>query len=427
MLLKNKNTIKILVLTIFNIALLLVAQIVAEPILILISMGVYLITMFTSDDETVLPLFLFFLPWSALLKLSPTSISFYSIATILVFFKYLIRHPRFERKLIWVVCGLFVVTFAAKVLHGYGISASYLMFFIMLVAFPFIYKFIENKVDFEQCVQFFAIGIIFATICSLIFGSHPNLIQYVRVVEEGRINVTRLCGFYGDPNFYSAQVVTAFGGLLLIISKKKRYLTLNVALAAAVAVCGMISLSKSFLICTFLVFALWIFSVLFYGPSKIIAIAFVVGVIGFFLFDSGSFNNLVDQYILRFGTSTDASTLTTGRTDLWYDYLIFLLRNPKELIFGQGYTSVFNGVRKGSHNTIIQAVYQLGFFGSIIFALWLKQFKSKVKQVNKRNVLIYVVWIVSCFSMWMGLDMMFFDDFFINIMLFSVGCKYISE
>lgn len=426
MLVKNKIAQKSLLFAIISVFAITAAQLIGNTIIIAGALLIYLFTLFTADDETVFPLFLFFLPWSTILKLSPTSISFASIATILIFAKYFIL-KKFKMKwnILISVLGMAIVTLISKLIHQYSISPSYFMFFIMLVAFPYLLNLIGNKTDFAICVEFFSIGIILAAITSEIFGSNTNLMQYVAVFNQENIGVTRLCGFYGDPNFYSAQIVTAFGGLLLAIGKKGKNKVLDIILSVALVACGAISVSKSFLICLMLVLALWLVSILFYKPSKFIGIMATVMVIITISLASGAFDSIIEQYMIRFGLSDDISGLTTGRSELWAEYLDFLINNPIDLLFGQGYTSVFNTVHKGSHNTIIQCLYQFGVIGSIVLIAWISTMFTKKINLRK-NILLTVVWIIACFSMWMGLDLLYFDDFFLIFALFSLGLNYIQ-
>lgn len=406
-----------------NVLLITAAQLIGSTVIIAAALLVYLATMLISDDENVFPLMLFFLPWSTILKLSPSSISFYSISTILVFGKYVIKYKKIEGRSFIPVMLLCIVTLLSKFIHSYSIAPSFLMFFIMLVAFPMLFQVLKDKINFETCVIFFSLGIISATIISLIFSTNPNMVRYIEVIEQENIGIRRLCGFYGDPNFYSAQIVTAICGLLLIITKKTRKKTFEIALALLLFTCGTISVSKSFLICILTVFTLWLLFELYYKPSKFIGSIFAVAVVGTVLVSIGLFDNIIEQYQIRFVGVNDSSSLTTGRVDLWVEYAHFLIKNPFDLFFGQGYTNIYNGVSRASHNTLIELLYQFGIIGFLFLVAWLHAFKIKLN--THRCILLYVVWGVACFAMWIGLDLMFLDDFFVNITLFSTGCNYI--
>ena len=408
-----------------NVVLVTVAQLSGSGMLIAGAMLVYLASMFVCPEDTVFYLMVFFLPWSTILKLSPESLSFYSISSILIFMKVVLKNPKLNLKVLVPAAGLLVVTLISKLIHAYAIAPSYLMFFIMLVGFPLLFDRIQQRFDFECCAVFFALGIILATIVSSVFGTHPHLLKYVLVFEQENLEITRLCGFYGDPNFYSAQIVSAFGAILLVIAKSAKRKLLHILLAVFLVLCGFTSLSKSFLICIAIVFAVWALGLLFYKPSKILGVVFVSAIAITIVLFSGALDEAIAQYAVRFGTGSNVSDLTTGRSDLWRLYVEMLANNPLELLFGQGYTSVFNGVHKGSHNTLIQLIYQVGLIGLVPVVGWFGVFRSPSRK--KRPLVLIGGWAIACFAMWIGLDMLFFDDLFINILLFVAGIRYVSD
>lgn len=411
-----------------------IAQTTESRILILLALASYLATVLFTKDGAIFPLFLFFLPWSTILKLSPGSISFASIATILVFLKYCVKEYfnngriEIERNLIISVFAMAVITILAKIFHMYDFSANYIMFFFMLVAFPFLYYKVGNKTDFVDCIRFYSIGIILASISSLLFGDSPGISRYVNVYSDGYlfVGVRRLCGFYADPNFYSAQIVTAFGGLLLVMTETYKKSKINLVLCITILVCGLVSVSKAFLLCVVLVAIAWLFSVLFSHPTKLFSILLALITIAGIALASGALDSIIEQYTIRFNLSTNSASLTTGRTELWTEYMIFLMNSLPNFLLGQGYTSVFNSVSMGSHNTVIQCVYQLGVLGFIVLVIWFFLFD---KRSTKRKFELWpcICWLIACFSMWTGLDILFFDDFFLNVVLFWIGIGYLRS
>ncbi len=419
----TKSTGWILLLGVGNVCIISIAQMSGSFIVIMASMIVYLLTILLSNDETIFPLILFFLPWSPILKFSPSSISFYSISTILIFAKYLIKKPAIQLKTLVIWGAIVIFTATAKILHGHGITINYLMFLGMLFAFPFLFAILKEKVDFEKCIECFSVGIILATIIPFVFHSNENIMQYVDIIEQTNIGITRRSGLYGDPNFYSAQVVTALGGVLLIIENKKKNIFFDWVLLIALVFGGGLSLSKSFLLCTALIVALWWLFILWNKPLRAMGLLGIACVAFFMALRLDAFKDIVRQYIIRFSSVTDTSSLTTERSELWVSYLQFLLNNPKGLFFGQGVTNVFVNER-ASHNTIIEIVYQLGICGVLILIAWFALFKNDERG---RRSKFWIVWVLGCFSMWLGLDLLFFDDFFVTVFLFAIGNRYLSK
>lgn len=423
----KKSEISTLLLSLTGAILITLAQVSGNSALILSALAFFLALMVFAKDEDTIPLFLFFLPFSTILKLSPNAISFFSIATVCVFAVKCIKFlgNKFPTNLIICVVGISTVTLVSSLLNGYNINASYFMFMGMLIAFPLIFIWTNNVLKFEKCALFYSIGIILATVLSFIFVNNENLHAYINVFEDQTI-VVRYCGFYGDPNFYAAQVVTAIGGQLLVISKKTSNKLLTVVLVIALIICGATSVSKSYILCLVLVITAWLFCQVQKGLGRFVKVLLGLSVIIAVALASGAFSGIIDEYLVRFGASDDASSLTTGRSELWKEYLEFLINNPIDLIIGQGYHSVFKGVRKGSHNTFIQCIYQLGLIGTTFFVFWISTLISSAK-LRKVKISYVLLLVLSCFSMWMGLDMMFFDDLFLTIILFIMGMIYAQD
>ena len=417
---------KQIIMVVISVGLILVSQMIGNTMIILCSLAFYLFTILSAPTGYLVPMMLFYLPWSTIIKLSPGSISFVSVATLLVFIRmfFMQKSALIHKKIFLSVFGLFLVTFLSKIFHGYGFATSYIMFFVMLVAFSMINDRYSDETSFEIAVIFFALGIILATVASTICAGNANIYKYIVVMDDQYLGVTRHCGFYSDPNFYAAQVIPAVGALLVIVSNKKEKRLFSIILIIALIMCGITSLSKSFLLCLTLIFAIWLLSLFITKPSMFLVALLLIVTSLFLVLSTGMFSDVIDQYLIRFGRVTDSSSLTTGRSDLWKEYIDFLWNNPLEAILGQGFTSVFNGVRKGSHNTIIQLIYQFGLIGICFLFSWVLSFR---KSQEKPKFFMIVLLFVSCFSMWMGLDTLFFDDFFLIIMLFFLGINHYTR
>ncbi len=404
------------------------AQMSGTRLLIMAALVLYLAILVVAREAYVIPLMLFFLPWSTIMKLSPDSISFCSIGLLLVFvLNCLFRGNRkFLSSTVISVAGILAVTLISILLNNYGISASYIMFIAMLVAYPLFVYWMKDSVDFETCILYYSLGIISATVIAFIFADNSNLLAYIQQFEDVG-NVVRHCGFYSDPNFYAAQVMGAIGGELLIINKKRKNSFWNIVITIALVICGATSISKSYLLCLAILVTVWLYCQMKKGAGKIVKVLLVVTLVIIVVLASGAFSEIIDQYLFRFGKADDASSLTTGRSDLWMEYFNFFVNNPLDLFIGQGYTSIFKeGVHKASHNTIIQCVYQFGVLGCVFLVSGFGTFvvSAGVKKIKPSYV---VLLLVACFSMWMGLDLLFFDDLFLTIVVFVMGMRYASR
>ena len=229
------------------------AQISGNRMLILLCLGAFLsLICYASAQHYELPVLLFFLPWTALLRLSPDSISFYTLALLLVGVLSVIRN-RFYMKSYYVGITLLlvVITLLSKLISGYKPANSYIMFIAMLALYPMV-DVEERKYNFGDLNIFFSFGIVIAALTAQQFAGYPNIAKYI--VVDSYLTITRRCGFYGDPNFYTAQITAAIAGCMLLISddRKDRSAVVLFVLLGLLVYCGFMSGSKSFALITVL-------------------------------------------------------------------------------------------------------------------------------------------------------------------------------
>lgn len=396
------------------------AQIRGSTILILGCLAAYLALLgWTCSRNVTLPVLLFFLPWSPLMRTSPTSFSFFTFGLVLVCAISVLK-KRFRFKRYHIVAGILLafMTLLSKLLDGNWISFDYIAFMMLIVLFPVVKEeSTEEKYDFYECVLFFSLGIIVAALCAQNFATYANIRKYITV--QSYLTITRMCGFYGDPNFYAAQITAALGGCLFAIlseSEKRRIVGLGV-LILFLMYCGFMSGSKSFVIVTATMLVLWVAEMLRMRGKvgrKILLIIFGV-FSAVYIASSALFGGWIDIILTRFSFSTNLSTLTTGRMELWQSYQAEILGDAKVLFLGKGFTNVKVNDR-GSHSTVIQAVYQLGILGVPVLIGWIGCFFSGLPKMSKaqkkKTVSVYLL-LVGVFLPWMAIDAMFFDEFFL--------------
>ncbi len=410
--------------------LLCAAQISGSTIMILACLAVFMLLMgWTCSQDFTLPMLLFFLPWSQLMRTSPDSFSFYTFGMVLVCAISIFKNwSRFKRYHILVGLGLLLLSLLSKLLDGSSLSFDYIAFMMLVLLFPVVKEeWIAPKYDFFQVVVFFSTGIILAALCAQQFASYSNIAKYIDV--DSYLTIKRMSGFYGDPNFYTAQITAALGGGLVMIlreTKKGRTVFLAVILLLLMY-CGLLSGSKSFAIIAILILCLWVIEVLKMQGRTGLKISLLIGcaVAVFFLVSSALLSNLIEVFITRFSFSSDMSDFTTGRTDLWKMYLEELMGDGKLLLLGKGFTKEFLYGR-ASHNTILQIVYQFGLLGAPLLFAWIAGFfRDVAKGTNseRKHLLGTLILMVGVFSPWLAIDVLFFDEFFLLQWYVFIGLR----
>lgn len=433
----EKETIKILIVALLNVALLFVAHLFNNQILILLSLIMMIIFVLIAKPKYFLPLMLFYLPWSTVLKTSPGSVSFFTIVTILYFFKLVfIEKVLLPKKATVIVALLLVITTVSKIFFAHSFTFNYFAFFIMLLLFIIYCKNYYKDLSFPISSYFFTFGIIAACFAALNLMNLPHMQGYINVYTWENKGLVRLSGFYGDSNFYSAQLLVAITcNLFLLFFEKGKVKIFTVALLLTLIYCGSLSVSKSFILILAIVLFLWLIIVFLSkkkGKLKIFVLLCSI-IVGILIVCFGLFSEEIDMYMVRFEMVSNASSLTTGRSDIFENYLHFFYNNPLMLVFGQGYTEIlyseFNN--RASHNTIIQAIYQFGIIGTMVLAMWIiclaKSFKEKITNKTIIYVGLLITAFVGLFASWLALDMLFFDDFFYFITMFLLLRTYMIK
>lgn len=379
----------------------------------------------------VIPALLFFLPFAPLLKLRPGAISFYTIALIGVYLIYVVLGSR-NINIYHFIPGLCLIALimVVKTAYGFPLDRSFILFSISLLFAPFLSRELDQKYDFYWLTLFFAFGIILAAITSQYLAIFPTISRYIETWSI--LNVTRLSGYYGDPNFYSMHITTALSGvLILLLNQPKRSQIITLILTAiALLYCGFLAVSKSFLLVAVLIVLLWVVEFLFRRgklSAKLMVLLTVTGGV-ICLLSFTIFTDLVDMMIVRLSRGNSLSDFTTGRIELWGQYIKALNADILLLIFGKGFTNILVNDR-GSHNTILQTVYQLGTVGAIGLAAWLVCYIRTLMggiRIRWSNFTQMFILAIGILGPWMALDLLFFDEFFLFPIYACIGLRYLN-
>lgn len=429
----SRHAIFMLIGCLFISALVCFAQINGSRVLILACLILFLIfTVWACDNGMIFPVLLYFLPWSPLLKLQNGGTSYFTIA-LLVSCAIFFAKNGFSLKMYQVIITALIVvlTLTAKLLQGNAIANSYLFFIVMLLLFPCITKSQNFAASFWDLTLFFACGIIAAALSAQQVAGYPNILQYIKV--DSYLNITRLSGYYGDPNFYCAHITACLAGVQLLLRRERERVRqiILILLTIVLIYCGLLSASKSFIIVAVLLFLAWVPILLEKenrdnGRWGLLVAILCVGVV---VLSSTAFRDLLQIVDSRFASASNLAELTTGRTDLWINYLNEFSHNAWLTLFGEGYTNVtLNG--RASHNTIIQGVYQFGalgfplIFGWVLFTMKDMISSRKELHISWKSVVLMGIGVV---VPWLALDILFFDEFFLLPVYAFLGVRYFSQ
>ena len=272
---------------------------------------------------------------------------------------------------------------------------------------------------------FFTVGIIIAALTAQRFAKYPNISRFIDVYSWSA--VTRYSGYYGDANFYSAQVSAALGGWLFMVltEKKPLYAGLYFIPIVVLAYCGAIAASKTFLIVFGLMLFVWLVSLYFSRrrrPIVKIAVTVFIALSLLLVFCTDIFSDSLAVMEFRLQQSTNLSSFSTHRNELWLNYYNAFADDVRLLFFGQGITKSSIGSR-ASHSTLIQIIYQLGLIGGSMLLIWgVNYFKLLLAKKPRRKVFLALIMLmIGIFLPWLSIDMLLFDEFFLLPVYFSLA------
>lgn len=412
--------------------LLVLAQTVGNGfLLLLVLIGCLLLAALACRQGLAIPVLLFFLPWSPLMKLAPGRISFYTIGLLICCALALAQDGmRLTVRQVVLAASLMALTLTAKILQTGSITNDYLMFVFMLLLFPCVARSCPRATSFRCATMFFAGGIFSAAILARLVAHYPNISRYI--IVESYLTVTRLSGFYGDPNFYSAHVTACLAGVLVLLSREteKRRQILLAAVSVAFLYCGLLSASKTFVLTVACLFLFWLPILLErgnYGSARTRLLFGVLCAVAFVLV-SPAFRQVLQIIGARFTEGEGLAGLTTNRTTLWLQYLTAFVHDIPLTLFGAGYTSV-NLFRKASHNTLIQAVYQFGILGIPLLLVWMWNMLADMFPESDKPLAGWKYTVLLCvgsFLPWMALDILQYDEFFLLPVYVLLGVAHVA-
>ncbi len=407
--------------------------------LIIVSCIFFSVLVIISSKRLFLPLMLFYLPWSPIMKIAPNSYTFYTIILPFYFILFLLglindKSIRISYKTVFITVTIAIWTLCSKLIQSHSVQPNYFTFIGLIAYIPIYIDNYKREISFETCIIFLTAGIITACIASEKLMTIPHMSEYIVSLYLNYGKVTRASSFYKDPNYYATQILVGIGGQLILtlynrLKKQKWSLLAGLILIYF----GMLSISKMFIITLVLCLLVWFISLLSIRGKirKKVSIIFSLIILATVILSSSIFLEQLYSYLYRFGIGDDISTLTTGRSDIIKSYLKYFSENQAEFIFGQGYTDILPNFGKATHNTILEIIYQFGLLGTPLLFVWFfhlnRALDNEKGNLNITYILVVTVLVIVCFLPWLSLHMLFYDGFFYFTALYYIGKDYVKK
>lgn len=403
----NRN----LILRIIVCYILVVAGVVTRPLMyvaLLVTVGIVILTREEWELTTILVALVHVSP---IFKLSPGSTSLFTYVELIAIAKYL----TFDHKLSWKffsAWGLYsvylLVGCGMNTLSGFGFEVTDLIKAIMvpLLLYCMAKDLDYNRFHFLSIV--YVVGVLFASLLSWMSDYIPNMLSYISYKQvylgyssSGFIARTRFSGLMGDPNYYSIHLILSIAICAIWWSRKEIKSIAFYLVFGILATLGAMTGSKSFFL-MLIVVTVMIIIVLFKSRNYPQAFLFVAVLAAAVVLLLAGYVNIFDTVLSRFQlVETAGKDLTTGRADLWNQYLSNFIEHPLVAVFGNGLGKGYS-FERAPHNTFIDFIDFVGIIGSLLFVLSIKSVATVQwagKSMGRRSILLVVILCVMYFSL----------------------------
>ena len=260
----------------------------------------------------------------------------------------------------------------------FGLLAITMLFIYILSSY-------SRKLDFLLCFRVFTFAVIIAGVMSLTYFVSPYLQSYFALTYAGSFPRFMALFIHTNVLAMSSELILAIYTALII---KKKIKKLDVLFFLIISIYGILTFSKTFLLifCALLLI-LFIYALKTKWKTTLIVTGFVVAVLAVvFAIKPTYFLTMIDRFLGELTKKSSfaeiMNTLTTGRYDLWVEYVKYLFANPLALFFGRGLGAPVLPDRLSPHNMFITMIYELGLVGtalliSIVIIFTISKFKSK--------------------------------------------------
>lgn len=349
--------------------------------------AVSLLVFAVSSIKHCIPLLLFLLPFASILKPDVNSVSIFTLLFLLVVGKMVI----FSRKM----DALLLICLLVFVLYGLIFSGTEQAATVVTMAAGvlLLYYVREENIDVGATVLVFAIGICLSSVLALLKDALPVINTFVTdtvlKLEQSQY-AARFSGLQGNPNYYTMDIIVAMAAIIVLMYQRKSRKTHVIALIA-LAVFGLMSVSKSFLVSLACLALCWFFVSMRQGLGKLgkFLVIVMVGAVAVYCFAY----DYINTYLIRF-MGDEAGTLddvTTGRLELWLAYLDAIFNNIRTFLFGNGLKTILASVEMGAHNTYLESLFSLGVVGLGLLIASVKRGMGKIKMGGAAWMLLLVL------------------------------------
>lgn len=378
---------------------------------------------FLRGPEGIYGLF-FMLPFSPILKFSPGGMTFFNLLIAVYIFRMVFLYEKSKVSIYQVLSVLALIILSLFNIDNAGLIK--LLDLLIYFALAILVMNAQASLDVRKLLLFFVAGILIASVLGYFSDFVPGLSMFIRETrikfDDGDI-FGRFSGIQTNPNFYTMDVTMAIAALLYMIGMKKHH-WYDYLLVAVLLGFGVLSLSLSFFLTIGVVFIFYFIYKLFLLSRisfdlKVFIRGMVVILLVLIMISQITNIPYLDIYLKRLGVGSlvdqSLSDLTTGRSDIWSDYLNLYLSDWRIFLFGVGYSLEKYSLRQ-SHSYFLELLIHFGIVGSIIYLNALNAvFKPFI--TNIRGRVLCLLPLVALIMRGFGINLLFRENFIFYLII----------
>lgn len=239
-----------------------------------------------------------------------------------------------------------------------------------------------SQSEYPTMIDFFKNGFIISAIVGLFKDQIPSIARLFDldfVNDAGTVDPNVFQRYFGltyDPNFFTVVNCVL---ITIILFTTKRFTLKEMIQLLFLVVIGFMTFSKSYLLLMTLIVGVYILKRSRHLGRNILL--FMGAITTFVLIENLTQLDLISVTIGRLESSAETGDLTTGRLDLWKEYIMYIIKSPRVLFLGEGFNATALNV-KAVHNSYIDFFYRFGIIGSV---LWIIYFVMSYRTVYKKH------------------------------------------
>lgn len=315
--------------------------------------------------KEVFSILLFLFSFATVFKPASGSTSFFTYLELVAILRLLVKSRTAD--------GVFLVILSlltAEVMLG---CSSMLVVAKLLIVLVLYYLFtVSYQTGYGgRYFWFFFSGLACSTAISVFKERIPRLLSLYEDLNYERISGElhlRFSGMFGDPNYFSIPVVLCIIVFFTAVFQQKKLNYKWLLCLAALLAAGAATISKSFfLMCGGVIFAVAVSNRKAVGKKILVAAALIAIV----FVNPGDF---ISNIVYRFSNYS----LTTGRMEIWQNYIAAITKSAKSFAIGYGLDAALLG--RAQHSIVLETLYSIGLFGALLYV-------SSIFYVTKRRSL----------------------------------------